>query len=220
MLGGLNKVTLNRRQFSAGAGVIGPALFVGIFTLEGWLRPGYDPLTMYISALSLGPRGWIQIANFIVLGVLLLAFARGITTEFPTGNAARGGPILLTLLAVLFIISGIFVMDPMDTPPDQLSLSGTVHGLAGGIIFVSMPITIFVFLRRFRVDANWQSFQSWTLVLGIIEAAGVVFFSVVSKPPELLNTFADWIGLIQRAALMPFMLWLFLFALNLLKRSD
>ena len=216
----MSKVTLNRCQFAAWAGMIGPALFVGIFTFEGWLRPGYDPLAMYISALSLGPRGWIQIVNFVVLGGLLLVFARGITAEFPTGKAARGGPILLTILAVLFIISGIFVMDPMNTPPDQMSLPGTIHGLAGGILFMSMPITIFVFLRRFRVDSNWQPFQSWTLVLGIIEAVGIVFFSVVSTSPELLNTFADWIGLVQRAALVPFMLWLFLFARHLLRRGD
>jgi hypothetical protein len=216
----MSKATLNQRQIAAWAGMIGPALFVGIFTLEGWLRPDYDPLARYISALSLGPRGWIQIVNFVVLGVLLLVFTRGIAAEFPTGKAARGGPILLATLAVLFIVSGIFVMDPMDTPPEQMSLHGTIHGIAGGIVFVSMPITIFVFLRRFRVDSNWQSFQPRTLVLGIVEGVGLVSFTIVSKSPALLSTFVDWIGLIQRTALVPFMLWLFLFALNLLKRSD
>jgi hypothetical protein len=41
---------------------------VAVFTIEGWLRPGYDPLSTYVSALSLGLHGWIQIVNFIVLG--------------------------------------------------------------------------------------------------------------------------------------------------------
>jgi hypothetical protein len=45
--------------------MIGPALFVLVFTLEGWLRPGYDPLAMYVSALSLGPSGWIQITQLL-----------------------------------------------------------------------------------------------------------------------------------------------------------
>jgi len=53
----MGKVNLKQRRMTAGAGMLGPALFVGVFTLEGWLRPGYAPKAMYISALSLGPRG-------------------------------------------------------------------------------------------------------------------------------------------------------------------
>ena len=44
----------NRRRVGAWAGIIGPVLFVTIFTLEGWLRPGYKPFEMFVSALSLG----------------------------------------------------------------------------------------------------------------------------------------------------------------------
>ena len=215
----MGEVNLKQRRITAWAGVLGPALFVGIFCLECLLRPGYDPKSMYISALSLGPRGWIQMANFILLGVLLLVFARGIAAEFPGEKASRGGPILLTILAVLFIVSGFFVMDPMDTPPDQMSVHGLIHGLAGGIVFVLMPVIIFVFQRRFQGDVNWQSFQRWTLVLGIVEVTAVVVFTIVSKSPQLLATFSDWIGLIQRAALVPFMVWVFLFGLNLLRQQ-
>lgn len=42
------------------AGVIGPSLFVLVFLVEGWLRPGYDPAADYVSALSLGERGWVR----------------------------------------------------------------------------------------------------------------------------------------------------------------
>ena len=215
----VDKTTLNKRQLAAWAGMIAPALFVAVFTIEGWLRPGYDAFSMYISALALGPRGWIQIVNFIVLGILLLIFAWGIKAEFPTGKAARGGPIILIILGILFIISGIFVMDPVETLPDQMSVHGLIHGIAGGIVFVSMPIAIFIFLRRFRVDANWQSLQGWTLGLGIVEATAVIIYSIISKVPTLFNSFADWIGLIQRTALVPFMIWLFIFALHLYRLS-
>ena len=40
--------------------MIGPALFVSIFTIEGWLRPGYSACSMFVSELSLGPRGWAR----------------------------------------------------------------------------------------------------------------------------------------------------------------
>ncbi|MBK7919433.1 MAG: hypothetical protein IPJ94_24890 [Chloroflexi bacterium] len=58
-------------------------------------------------------------------------------------------------------------------------------------------------------------------MLGIVEATAVVVFTVVSKSPQLLETFSDWIGLIQRVALVPFMVWVFLFGLYLLRqRAD
>ena len=57
-------------------------------------------------------------------------------------------------MAVLFIVSGPFVMDPTGTPPLQMTVHGTIHGLAGGIIFLLMPITCFVYLRRFRMTRD------------------------------------------------------------------
>lgn len=206
-------------HLAAYSGMIGPALFVAVFTLEGWLRPGYKPLEMYVSALSLGPRGWIQKVNFIVFGVLLLIFSLGIAAEFKNGKASRGGPILLAIIAAGYLLSGPFVMDPTGTPLDQVTVHGTLHGIFGAIVFLLMPISCFVFLRRFRVDPKWQSLQWWTLVLGTISAVGMVVLTLVTKLPNLQNIFTDWLGLIQRTAIVPFMIWIFIFALALLRRS-
>jgi hypothetical protein len=136
---------MSQPRLAAWAGIIGPPLFVGIFTIEGWLRPGYEPLKMYVSALSLGPRGWIQIANFVVFGVLLLVFTRGVAAEFQDGIASRWGLILLTIIAICYLVSGPFVMDPTGTPPNQITLHGTLHGIFGGIVFLLMPISCFFF---------------------------------------------------------------------------
>ena len=209
----------NLRVWAAWAGLLAPLLFVGVFTVEGSLRPGYDPLSMYISALSLGPRGPIQMTNFIVLGLLLLVFTLGLALEFPTGRGPRAGRILLTVVGGLFLISGPFVMDPTGTPVSQMTVHGTIHGLAGGFVFLLMPVIIFVYLGRFRRDPNWRGFYVWTLVLGIVEAGGVLFFTAVSKAPAAAAAFAPWMGLIQRCALIPFMFWQFLFAWRLLGRS-
>ena len=137
------------RKLSAWAGILAPAIFVGVFTVEGAIRNGYDPMRMYISALSLGNRGWLQISNFIVLGLLLFIFTLGLSKEFQTGKASRGGIITLYIISVLFFISGPFVMDPTETPADQMSVHGLIHGLSGGIVFLIMPIIIFIFLRQF-----------------------------------------------------------------------
>ena len=109
-------------------------------------------------------------------------------------------------------------MDPTGTPLNQVTVHGTIHGLAGGIVFILMPISCFVFLRRFREDAKWQSLQWWTLVLGIIIAAAVILLTVSTKLPDIQNVFIDWLGLIQRTIIVPYMLWLFIFSLGLNRR--
>jgi hypothetical protein len=125
---------------------------------------------------------------------------------------------LLTIIAILFIVSGPFRMDPMFTPANQVTMHGTIHGIAGAIIFLLMPISCFVYLRRFRTDPLWHFLQGWTLVLGIVTAVALVVFSIISKAPDLQNAFIDWLGLLQRTLIVPYMLWLFIFALGILKK--
>jgi hypothetical protein len=205
-------------RIAAWAGMIGSALFVIIFTLEGGLRPGYDPLAMYVSELSLGPRGWLQIANFVVTGTLLLAFARGAGAEFRSGKASRAGPILLAVIGAGYLASGLLVMDPTDTPREALSWHGLLHGIFGALVFTLFPITVFVFWRRFREDPAWQWFQWWTLTAGVVIASAVILLSVVTKAPAGAGAFSPWLGLIQRAAIVTYMIWLFAFALGLNRR--
>jgi hypothetical protein len=215
----MKPLTTNQRRLAAWAGILAPVLFVAVFSIEGWLRPGYDPITTYVSALSLGARGWIQITNFIVLGLLMLVFTRGVAAEFQSGKASRWGLICLTVIALLFIVSGPLVMDPMGTPLGQTTIHGTIHGLSGGIVFILMPVSCFIYLRRFRQDPEWRYFQWGTLLLGIIVAAAVLLLTFTTKLPSLQSMFVDWLGLIQRFIIIPFMIWLFFFAVGIQRRT-
>ena len=64
-------------QYLALAGLIGPILFVTIFTIAGFLRPGYSAIRDAISDLGVGDDAWIQNANFLLFGALLVTFAIG-----------------------------------------------------------------------------------------------------------------------------------------------
>ena len=57
---------------------VAAAMFVAILLIEGMLRPNYNPTYHMGSALSLGDRGWIQVVNFLQLGLGMFAFAVGV----------------------------------------------------------------------------------------------------------------------------------------------
>ncbi len=199
------------RAHAMWAGVVAPVLFVSTFVIEGRLRVGYDSCAMYISALSLGPRGWVQILNFVVFGLLLLTFARGVAT----GTPSRVGPALLKIIALGNLLLGPFVMYPVGASRDLTSIHGTVHHFVARIVLVLMPVSCFAFVPRFHQEPKWQSLEWCTLAAGTTVAIAVAILAIATMVASAQNTFAPWLGLIQRVAVVPYMAWLFIFALTM-----
>ncbi len=196
------------RKLGAWAGVVGPALFVAVFLVEGWLRPGYSPAREFISALSLGPRGGIQIASFVVTGACFLLFARGVRSQFPEGKASRAGPVLLALVGFGLLASGPCVMDPTGTPFPRMTWHGQAHSLLGAMVFSLGPASLFVYWRRFRADPDWRPLATWTLAAAVTMTAAVVLLKVATLPPPAPpNALNPWAGVIQRVAITSLMAW-------------
>ena len=208
-----NKTT----HYAALAGSIGSSLFVMVFTVEGWLRPGYNALSTYVSALSLGPRGAVQICNFIVSGILMLVFSRGVGIAFRAEKRSNAGPVLLAIVSAGMLISGPFVMDPMGTLPAHATVHGLVHGITGSIVFLLMPISVLVVSRRLRIEAGWRTFSNWTLAMGILLSITLIIFTCATKVAAMHLIGSDWFGLLQRLVLIPFMFWVFTLGVALYK---
>jgi hypothetical membrane protein len=209
---------MNKQQIYAWAGMVGAALFVLTFTLEGWYRPDYKPFQMFISELALGPRGWIQNWNSIIYGLLLLVFSRGVAAEFPNGKASRSGLIILILIAVFIILTGIFVMDPVNTPGAQMAFHGIMHNIVGMLMMILLPICCFVYLRRFLADPKWQFLRYWTLAFGILSAYPVLLIPILIISPASWNFMQNYFGFNQRIIFVSFSAWIFVFALGMLKQ--
>lgn len=106
-------------------GAIGAFLFLVVFHLDAATRPGYELLRHGPSLPMTGDRGWLQIANFMVTGVLMLACAVGLRRALVPGRGSRWGPLLMAAYGVGMICTGVFVTDPQlgfppGTPQDLL----------------------------------------------------------------------------------------------------
>ncbi|MEV1179150.1 DUF998 domain-containing protein, partial [Nonomuraea sp. NPDC049784] len=94
------------------AGVLVPVVILA----DGATRPGYSLWHHGASQLGTGERGWLQTANFVIGGLLLLAFAAGLGRALrqtrPAGRAAVWGPILLAAAGLALAAAGIVPTDP------------------------------------------------------------------------------------------------------------
>ena len=80
--------------------------------IQALTRDGFDPVRHPLSVLSLGELGWIQIANFVVTGLLYVACAVGMWRVLHPGRSGTWGPLLVGGFGIGLILAGIFTTDP------------------------------------------------------------------------------------------------------------
>jgi len=97
-------------------------------------RPGFDIRRHAVSQLSLGDLGWVQITNFILSGLLVIACAVGMRRALHEGRAGTWGPLLVGAYGLGLVAAGVFVADaPTAATARQEALAR--HLAAAGAIF-------------------------------------------------------------------------------------
>jgi hypothetical protein len=133
---------MNSPSFPAGtswlrAALVAAPLFLTTWALQAMTREGFEPRRHPMSLLSLGEGGWVQIANFVVTGLLLIAAAHGVCQVLQSGPGRTWAPRLLRAFGAGLVIAGVFVTDagagfpggaPAGAPP-ELSWHGALHEL-------------------------------------------------------------------------------------------
>ena len=202
------------KKTASWAGMLGPTFFTLSFLINGFLTPGYDPVRRYVSELSIGPRGWIQIVSFMILGICIMLFTLGLKEVFPTGKASRAAPILFMIIAVCYFLSGPFVTDPASMFDNQTTLHGMLHGIFGAIVFSLSAAVCFVLWRRFRADTAWKPLANFTLAAGIVMVVLIILMKIGQLQAGPLN---DWAGVVQRCCLIISYAWIFAIAFRMRK---
>lgn len=163
-----------------GASAAGP-LFVGAILAQALTRPGFALTRNPASLLEVGHLGWIQAANFIASGLLLVGGAVGLRRAVPAGPGSRWGPRLLAVTGTGLIGGGLFHPDPSGgfppgTPPDASAIStwhGALHQVFGSLAFLALIGYCVVLARRYQV-LRQRLAAACSLTAGILCAAGVL----------------------------------------------
>jgi hypothetical membrane protein len=206
-----------------GCGAIGPLLFVTVFLVAGATRSDYDPLRHPVSSLELTGSGWIQAANFVLTGLLLLGFAFGVGLVVRRSGGGRWAALLLGAMALGLIGAGLFRTDPIGGyPPGTPAVpvrtaAGVAHDLLSTVFFLALTAACFVLARRFAAAAQrgWAGYSGAT---GIAFSAAFVLTGVGFR--RLLPALAPIAGLLQRITLVIGLVWLAALAVHLISDPD
>ena len=151
------------------AAIAGPLVFAAAVLLQDVIQfdflvaNGDDPWTTSpVSVNALGPYGWIQILNFGVLGLSVLALALAAHRGIRGPIRSPVGPAFIGLWGLAFLLS----MFPIERVPE--SFSGHAHAIA--FVLVSLvPIPMYAFTwRRMRHAPGWAAFGRYTLAMGLL----------------------------------------------------
>lgn len=132
-----------------GYGVIAGPFYLVVGLVQAFVRDGFDLMRHPLSVLANGPGGWVQTANFVLTGLMVIAAAVGIARVLVPKSRATS--IFLALFGVSMLVAAVFPADPVDgfpigTPegfPTTISTTGLVHFIAGAIGFTALGISCF-----------------------------------------------------------------------------
>ncbi len=149
------KVNTTAALLACGA-VAGPLFLVVVF-IQAFTRRGFSMTIHPPSLLSLGDGGWIQVANFIVCGLLFVAAGAGLRRA----TRATWGPILIACVGAGMVIGGLFSADPgLGFPagapagqPTTMTWHAMLHLTGFGIGYSALVAACFVYARRYWYSA-------------------------------------------------------------------
>lgn len=163
-----------------GYGMLAGPVYVVVSLAQALTRQGFDLTRHSWSLLSNGALSWIQITNFVVTGLFVVAAGYGFRRALTPGRGARWAPRLIAIYGISLILAGIFRADPaagfpVGTPADAnpVSWHGMLHLACGAVGFLCLIAACFVLARRFGAEGR-RGRAVHSVVTGIVFFGGFV----------------------------------------------
>jgi len=190
-------------------GALGPILYTVTLFALGLLRPGYNHVAQSMSELGEvgSPNATVMnVAGFMLLGLLMMAFAFALSRGIREGGGSKIGSSLVAMAGVSLVMVGFFPCDPDCV---TASLTGALHDAFATIPAFAMILAPIVISHSLRNDSRWQGYWSYSMATGILAA----MISLL-----LWFTFLEaWKGVIQRIGMGVPLLWMEVMAVRLLR---
>jgi hypothetical protein len=172
--------TTKRTRALLACGVAAGPVFMAVGLTQAFTRAGFDPTRHALSLLENGSLGWIQISNFVVTGLLVIAAAVGVRRVLGRSAGGTCGPRLVAVFGAGMISAGAFRADPADgfppgTPGGQgeVSVHGALHMASFGVSFLCLIAACFVAARALAAIGRAPAARA-SRIGGVVMLAAIV----------------------------------------------
>jgi hypothetical protein len=177
------------------------------------LTPGYDVLSMGVSALAVGPHSRLMKAGFVARGIAALALVGALVLALP---AAARSPVGETLIVVWGLGAIVLAIYDTDMPGQPRSAHGAVHALVAAVAYVAVAAGELLVALRLDGDPAWRPLAPWATALAVVVLIALVapFVAFGAAARSMTEGLGRYGGLVQRVFLGLALAWMVLVALR------
>jgi hypothetical protein len=190
-------------------------VFLILLALLHVLKPENDPSWQLISEYQIGNFGWLMSIAFFSLAAAQMSFFLDVRKS--EGGVAKGiALVLLPVVAMGFIVAGIFPPDSIMTPRELYSFSMWAHSIGALCAIPGMPLV--VLLLTWSVFRNNRSLSDLripgllVILALVVWAAVIVWFTGSSLQRDAFESGVllryEWIGWPNRLFIVAYCVWL------------
>jgi hypothetical protein len=180
-------------------GVVAGPFYLAVGLIQAFVRDGFDLSRHPLSVLANGPGGWVQTANFVLTGSMVVAAAIGFARVL--GPQSRAPSWFLGAFGVGMLAAAVFRADPVDgfpvgTPlgfPTSVSTSGLLHFVAGGLGFIALAVSGIVTGRALS-RRKQSGLARYSVISGVLVAVG--FFGGMALPMIFPGVLGIWVAVV------------------------
>jgi len=163
-----------------------PILFTLLVIIESLLRPGYSQIHTEISYLGIGPYSIIQNTNFIISGLLSIAFAIGLGLSLSADTRQTIKKFIEVLLIIFgdgVTFAGISLILVSVFTTDYVFY--LIHLLATFIAFFTIIISQLLIWWALRKTKNtiWGYYPKFSLLTGLLSIIMLIIFLYTITSP-------------------------------------
>lgn len=150
-------------RLAVGGALLFPLLLVVVAAIQwdflherGWRLFDHGNVT-WPSGTALGPWGFLQVLNFLVLGVSLLSLA--VVLRRFVRVRRNVGPWLVGLMGIALLLSAFRIDEPMAFAGEGGSpetWNGVLHGIGFGLLLITSLLSTIVLGFQLRRDPRWS----------------------------------------------------------------
>lgn len=163
------------------------------------------------SDLGVGTYGWVMNLNFVVRGVLSLAFVGALVQVWP--KVEKRPNVGLALIALWGV--GAFVLSFNTTDVSgPATIHGAIHNATAALAFLFVAVGALLVSFSMSLRSPWDSVRPYAQILAILTAIALVALTVGGGIPRVES---HYFGLLERVFLGFVLLWMLVISILLLR---